>query len=113
MSGYTRQVQTKLSDQSFYMLEELAHTRGVTVSELLRDLVERELGQPVHVTAVERIAIETLTELHAIAVELHRIASTTVPYGHGRPLTDILRSVRGEGERRIREAAARERTKQC
>ena len=97
MSGYTRQVQTKLSDQTFYMLEELAHTRGVTVSELLRDLVERELGQPVHVTAVDRIAIETLTELQAITVELHRIACTHVSFGHGPPPTDLLNTVSGEG----------------
>lgn len=111
MSGYTRQVQTKLSDSSYYWLEELAHTRGVTVSELIRDLIEREIGRPTRITLAEQLAIELVLEVQALLQSFIAEFTKTDPASVDAMSSRIPEYARAEAERRIRDATDRGRTR--
>ena len=70
MGGFTRQVQTKLTERSFYQLEDLALERGTTISEIVRDLIEEMLGRPRGLTLAERVMLEAVFETHSLVTAL-------------------------------------------
>ncbi len=113
MSGYSRQMQTKVAENTYWQVEARAQERGITTSEFLRDLVERECGRPARVTLGQRLTIEILLELRTLLVEFIARFLSTDSGGIEEATTQVAGHARGEAERRIREAASREGTKSC
>lgn len=111
MTSFNRQLQTKLTERQYRLVELRANERGVTPSELLRELVERECGRPTRITLAEQLAIELVLEVRELLLCFFAEFTKADPADVEAATFRIPGHARAEADRRIREAADRERTK--
>lgn len=113
MGSLNRQMQLKVTESAYWQVEARAHERGITTSEFLRDLVEREVGQSPRVSLGEQLAIEIQLEVRALLFEfVGRFVQSDAATVEAMS-TEIPVHARAEAQRRIREATIRKGDSSC